>query len=135
MKNGPAAFRDSGGQISYKSPPLNLNLYLLFTSTYTQYSTALKRLTQVLSFFQGKRQFTLRNSPLPQARLPSFLEISLSLDLLSLSFEELNHLWGSLGGKQLPFAVYKCRLVSVGQDRILEGGAPIQEIEIRGRAE
>jgi hypothetical protein len=38
---------------------------------------------------------------------PDHLEsFKLNIDLYSPSLEEVNHLWGTLGGKQYPFALY-----------------------------
>jgi hypothetical protein len=54
------------------------------------------------------------------------------MDLFSLSLEEMNHLWGSLGGKQLPYAMYRGRLVTVQDRRLLAGGGLIKEIEVLG---
>ena len=133
LKNRRAAVREPSGEVLYFSPPIHLNLYLLFTANYRNYETALRRLTQVMTFFQGKRKFTLANSPGANADLTPTAEISLTLDLLSLSFEQVNHLWGSLGGKQLPFAAYRGRLVELHDHRILEAGGEIREIEVTGR--
>ncbi len=131
LKNQKAAHHEGTGDLVYRNPPLHLNLYLLFTANYSNYETALKRLGQVLTFFQGKRKFTSGNCPEASARLP-FAELSLTLDLLSLGLEEVNHLWGSLGGKQLPFAMYRGRLAVLQAERPLAGGAEIREIRIEG---
>ena len=55
------------------------------------------------------------------------------MDLLSLGFEEINHLWGSLGGKQLPSAVYRGRLVTLRDRRTLGTGGDVREIQVVGR--
>ena len=39
------------------------------------------------------------------------------MDLLSLSFEEVNHLWGFLGTRQSPSAIFRGRLVVVSDQR------------------
>jgi hypothetical protein len=136
MKNGKTFTANSGNTVNYHNPPLYLNLFLLFTSNYNDYETALKRLTQVVTFFQGKQKFTLNNSPMtgmnPESRA-SLIDFSLTLDLLSLCFEEVNHLWGSLGGKQLPFVAYRGRLVTITDRRVLEGGGRVEEIDITSR--
>ncbi len=133
LKNRPGSVRETGGEVLYRNPPLHLNVYLLFTANYRNYETALKRLAQVMIFFQGKRKFTLANSPGAVSSPPPFAELSLTMDLLSLSFEEVNHLWGSLGGKQLPFAAYRGRLVVLRDERTLAAGGEIREVEIVGR--
>lgn len=133
LKNSSTVTRDINGGIDYQNPPLHLNLFLLFTSNYRNYETGLKRLAQVMTFFQGKNKFTLSNSPSSSSNIASIVDLSLTMDLLSLSFEEVNHLWGSLGGKQMPFVAYRGRLITLRDRRLLESGAPIQEIDIRGR--
>jgi len=32
------------------------------------------------------------------------------------SFEELNHVWGTLGGRQLPSVIYKIQVIEIEQD-------------------
>jgi hypothetical protein len=133
LKNGKTFFNNNLTEVTYKNAPIHLNLFLLFTANYRNYETSLKRLTQVLTFFQGKQKFTLSNSPGSNLGPPPITELSLVMDLLSLSFEEVNHLWGSLGGKQSPFAVYRGRLVAISDRRVLEGGGRIQEIGLTSR--
>jgi hypothetical protein len=133
LRNSNTFTRDPGGAISYHNAPVHLNLFLLFTAYYRNYETALKRLTQVMTFFQGKQNFTFGNSPVANPSAAQIGEFSLTLDLLSLSFEEVNNLWGSLGGRQLPCVTYRGRLVALRDVRVLEGGGRIQEIQISGR--
>jgi uncharacterized protein DUF4255 len=133
LKNGKAFANIGAGDVGYRNRPIHLNLFLLFTANYRNYGTALKRLAQLLTFFQGKQRFTLSNSPgsnLPQSPITEF---SLVMDLLSLSFEEVNHLWGFLGTKQSPFAIYRGRLVVISDQRLLETGAKIQDLEVTSR--
>lgn len=133
LKNGPVTTPTGAGEVGYRNRPIHLNLFLLFTANYRNYETALKRLTQVLTFFQGKQRFTAANSPgspLPQSGI---VEFSLVMDLLSLTFEQVNHLWGFLGAKQSPSTIYRGRLVAVFDQRVLETGGRIQDIDIVSR--
>jgi hypothetical protein len=129
LKNGKAFTTSAAGEVVYRNRPLNLNLFVVFTANFRNYGTGLRRLAQVLTFFQGKQKFTPENSPgsLPQAPLADF---SLTMDLLSLTFEEINHLWGFLGAKQSPFALYRGRLVTLADMPALEGGGVIQDIDV-----
>jgi hypothetical protein len=133
LRNRPAAVREADEELLYRQPPLHLNLYLLFSANYRNYQTALQRLAQVLTFFQGKRQFTAANSPGSGQGVEATTELSVTLDLLSLDFEEINHLWGSLGGKQLPSAVYRGRLIILRDRQALGAGGEVREIEVVGR--
>jgi hypothetical protein len=131
LKNGRNAVSGLNNSVNYQNTPLHLNLFLLWTANYRNYATAIRRLGQIMTFFQGKNKFTLGNSP--GSSLDPFLEFSLSMELLSLSLEEINHLWGVLGGKQLPFAAYRGRLITLKDDRLLDGGGLIREIEVVGQ--
>ena len=130
LKNGKAFAPVGAGEVGYRNRPIHLNLFLLFTSNYRNYGTALRRLAQVLTFFQSKQKFTFGNSPGPNLPQSGIAEFSLVMDLLSLSFEQVNHLWGFLGTKQSPFATYRGRLVAVSDQRLLETGGRIQDIDI-----
>jgi hypothetical protein len=133
LKNGRVASSLAGGDIGYANRPFFLNLFLLFTANYRNYGSALRRLTQVLTFFQGKQQFTFANSPGTNPPQNGIVEFSLSMDLLSLSFEEVNHLWGFLGARQGTSAIFRGRLVVVSDQRLLETAARIQDLDVVGR--
>ncbi|MNR02277.1 hypothetical protein D3C85_1181210 [compost metagenome] len=51
------------------------------------------------------------------------------MELYTLTFEQINHLWGSLGGRQVPFAMYKLRLVAISENAIVREVPLIEEIE------
>lgn len=143
FKNLPNATKVQNGGIHYANPPVFLNLYLLFTANYlpdgnnTQYYRALQDLSKVIQFFQGKRVFNLSNSPgflnSPTPPDPDVAEIQIILDLYTMTFEQINHLWGSLGGKQLPFVMYKARLVKLIDRRLTGTGTAIEEIGADGK--
>ena len=54
------------------------------------------------------------------------------MELHSLTFEQINHLWGSLGGKQVPFVMYRARMLSLTADEVLGRGDPITDINLQG---
>ncbi|MCB9264748.1 MAG: DUF4255 domain-containing protein [Lewinellaceae bacterium] len=146
LKNVPA-FERVGGNIEYRNPAVYLNVYLLFCANYqrgaTPYEDALKRLSHVIQFVQGKNVFTIANSPNSRTSASvaggaedggvvvvenDVKEIKLILDLYTLTFEQINHLWGSLGGKQIPFVMYKGRLVKVREPKLRSSGPPVYEV-------
>ena len=133
LKNGRACANVGSNDVVYRNPPVHLNLFLLFAANYRNYGTALKRLAQVLAFFQGKQKFTIGNSPGAIPPQSAITEFSLVMDLLSLNFEQVNHLWGCLGAKEMPFALYRGRLITISDQRILEGGGRIRDIELSSR--
>jgi len=135
LKNGPFHRRnDATLQTEYFNPHVFLNLYILVSANQTKYTNALIYLSRIASFFQGKNVFTHLNSlPVTDTEVPEtdrMDSFKLILDLYSPSFEELNHIWGTLGGKQVPSLVYCLRLVEV-QPRKLEGtGGLVEEIKL-----
>jgi hypothetical protein len=127
LKNGQNYLKNPvKNSIETIQPPVYLNLYILFTATLSNsdnsidisYQSALRRISSVIEFFQSKKIFTLQNSPgfsptNVDADDSNFYELRLIPELFTLTFEQINHLWGSLGGKQSPFVLYKIRLVKI----------------------
>lgn len=125
-------------KVKYTEPAVFLNLYILISATLGQdlqdaYEFALHRLSLAIQFFQTKRNFTIKNSPFTSISSDGNVaqeikdELRLNVDLCTLSFEQINHLWGSLGGKQVPFILYKVRLVKIQEDCSILA-PPIEEI-------
>jgi hypothetical protein len=91
-------------------PELKLNLHVIFTAheNNDMYGEALKRISHVLTFFQSHPAFTPAEYP---ALDPSIEK--LTMELQSLSYEQLNQVWAFIGAKQLPSVIYKVRMVSL----------------------
>lgn len=127
LKNNSFHRRNSlSGTIDMIDPPVHINLYILFTSTPDQtgdrYQKALIRLSYIIQFFQHRKKF------LPVINFEgSERKNQLIFELYTLTFEQINHLWGSLGGKQVPFAMYKARLIEL-QELETQPTALIEEI-------
>ncbi len=131
LKNGPTRFVEAN-QIKKENRPVHTNAYILITAHYPAgYTNALKRLSQVIKFFQGKAIFTQSNSPLPEIEeTEGITEFKMTLELMSPSFEQQNHIWGMLGGKSHPFALYKARLIVLKRDAPQDFETPIKHIII-----
>ena len=134
LKNQPALKRPFNGSAIYENPPVYLNLYILFTCNYTglDYPLALRRLSFIIQFLQSKSSFSSASSVAGGSI--DFTEqgisgLRFSMELYTLTFEQINHLWGSLGGRQMPFAMYKLRLVAITEQAILREVPLIEEIE------
>ncbi|MCC6726111.1 MAG: DUF4255 domain-containing protein [Saprospiraceae bacterium] len=131
LKNAPNFRRnDTTMKAEYFNPPIHLNLYLLITANQNSYLNALIFLSRIASFFQEKTVFTHLNtlpvSNVPETEMmPSF---KILMELYSPSFEELNHVWGTLGGKQLPGLMYLARVVEVSQRKPPTTGGLVEEI-------
>lgn len=122
-----AHFERDGTRTRYRNAPAFLNLFLLFSVTHKDHGAALSRLSQVVTFFQGKNVFTMLNTPVPE-QVDLAADIRVTMELFALTFEQVNYLWASLGGKQMPFVLYKVRMVRIQADRTLAKGHVIEEI-------
>ena len=134
LKNQPALKRPIINNAVYKNPPVFLNLYVLFTSNYagTDYPLALKRLSYVIRFLQSKNVFATSSSVTGSGidlTDDDIIALKFTMELYTLTFEQINHLWGSLGGRQVPFAMYKLRLVAISEHAVLREVPVIEEVE------
>lgn len=114
-------------------PIVHVNLYLLITALFDDYGVAVDRLFRVLEFFQGRKIFKFKNAPTPglsAEEAEQYGDIELTVELHTLSFEQLNDLWGSLGGKQLPFVLYRVRLVPIQMELPASREGLITEIDL-----
>lgn len=129
LKNGNS-FRRSLTGAGYREHPVHLNLYLLFSSNFDSYDKSLKRLGEVIQFFQHRKSFSYSSATVtPADSTEDDASIYLTAEMYTLTFEQINHLWGSLGGKQMPFVMFKLRLVTI-EEKAGTGPAPlIEEIQ------
>jgi hypothetical protein len=128
LKNQSAQRRSGATTIAYENSPTFLNLYVLISCNYSGegYILALNRLALVIQFLQGKTSFSGSSSA--AAGIDSS-DLRFTLELYTLTFEQINHLWGSLGGRQVPFAMYKLRLVAITDRRRIRQVPVIEEID------
>lgn len=113
---------DSG--LTYKNPPTFINLYILFAVNRTEYTDSLKWLAYIIQFFQYQNVFT----PISHPALDEKIE-KLIVDLYTLNFEQINHLWSTMGGKYIPSVLYKVRQITINEDAIVSGGGLITEVD------
>jgi len=126
LKNTPNYQRENFTTV-YKNPPIYLNLFILVTACMKNYKTALLHLSAVIRFFQAKNVFNQKNS---SKGIDGIDDFSLIMDLFSPTFEQVNYLWSTLGGKQHPFALYKLRLVVMERESTSEIRGVIKEITL-----
>ena len=121
LKNLPNYVRDDVQlRARYENPPVFINFQILVTATHEIYTNALLILSRGIRFFQFKNVFTQDNvSPaalsetMPTNSRDELESFKLIFDLYSPTMEEVNHLWGTLGGKQYPFALYTLRMLDL----------------------
>ena len=118
-------FRKTATGTIYQSPPLYLNLYILFAVNKSEYDDTLKWLAAIIQFFQHQHVFTQSSHPSLNPQIHKLV-----VELHSLNFEQINHLWGTLGGKYLPSVLYKVRQITLDEG-LTTGETPlISEIDI-----
>lgn len=125
ISRDPKNYIQNGLQLQQKNPAVHLNLSVLFTALTTArgYEFALKGLSDTILFFQGKYVFDHNNTP----SLDPGIE-KLVLEIMSMSYEQLDHIWSILGGKYHPSVLYRVRMVTLDSISNLGGGV-IKNIE------
>lgn len=122
LKNQAAYVRnDTRMSVTYENPPIFLNFKILMVATHTDYLMALVMLSRGLQFFQYRHIFTQDTvdptsmDPPPGLKnaLDQLESFRIYFELYSPTMEEVNHLWGTLGGKQYPFALYIIRMLDL----------------------
>ena len=79
--------------------------------------------------FQNKRWYSAATQTgIGAIPFPATLE-KLTFEMVNMNFEELNNLWGVLGGAYFPSIVYKVRMVKVQLDDI-EAAPEITSIQL-----
>jgi len=129
LKNTPN-FKVRNGKTEYKNPPVNLNLFLLISANCDTYDKSLRCISKTIQFFQGKKVFTSTNTVYNRTNVAfDVLDyFKFNLEIYTLSFEQLNYVWGTLGGRQLPSVVYKIQLLEIEQDIKLSTSGVITHI-------
>lgn len=137
MTNLPNQVRnDATLRVTYENPPIFINLLILMTATHPDYTNALSVLSRAIRFFQFQNVFTQDNvapnsittSSVPINPLDKLESFKLIFDLYSPTLEEVNHLWGTLGGKQYPFVLYKLRMLDLKFKAVQSEGGLITEV-------
>ena len=118
------------------NPPVELDLFILFVAHSSDYETALRDLSDVIAFFQAnavfdEQKYPALNAPVSQPDVKPWQLIErLSFRLNNLSFEQQNNLWGMLGGKYIPSALYKMNMLTVFETKSKEKAVPITALGI-----
>ncbi len=100
-----------------KSNALTINLYVLFSAYFSNgnYPEALRFISFIIGYFQQNSVFTRLNTP----RLDKDIE-KIVFEMATVSPEQLNNIWGSLGAKYMPSVVYKVRMLTFDNNIIRE---------------
>ncbi|RZV54530.1 MAG: DUF4255 domain-containing protein [Flavobacteriaceae bacterium] len=127
-KNPNGIYRE-GGNVVRRNPSILLNLYVLFSANVSTYSVGLSRISNVIECFQNENFFMKTEHSLPDPEL-----VKLQLELYTMNFEQVNHLWSTMGGKYLPSVLYKLKMIPVyNKENSMEGDL-IREIQMNKNA-
>lgn len=123
-KNG--GFQANAGQ----AVSMRFNLYLVVAAHFPDpnYREALRFISHVIDFFQGKPVFDRGNSPTLSPRIER-----LTFEFVNQDFVGLNNLWSSIGAKYIPSIVLKVRMLTFNQGVIQDDVADIVRLKPRKR--
>src|SRR5690606_36618817 len=136
LKNVPHFSRnDITLRTVYENPPNFLNFQILIVAAHSNYTNALLMLSRAIRFFQAQNVFTQETvdpasltTNAPGNALDQLESFKLVFDLYSPTMEEINHLWGTLGGKQYPFVLYMLRAMDLKFSAVQSESSVITEI-------
>lgn len=116
-----SAYKNTGGNtFNRQSPPWHINLNIVIAAVFSEkrYADSLKILSDSLSFLQ-------QNSPID---LPGGQKIT--IELLTLSFQELSNVWSMLGGHYYPSVVCKVRMLTFDGNEIRTTTSKVKDTHI-----
>lgn len=114
--------RDDGMHERVK-PSVRINVYVLFVANLDDYPEALKAISLVIAFFQNRSTFEVSGNGDGASRV--------IFDLYSMTFEQQNHLWASLGAKYMPSVMYKAAILDIRDTLVSAELPPVEEIATR----
>lgn len=115
--------------VTYKAPPLLLNIYILFSFNLTEYTESIKWLSYIMQFFQFQPSFNQITHP----ELEKYKIEKLVVELYSMNFEQINHLWSVSGGKYMPSVMYKVKQLVLDEDAAFSEGGFIKDIHFNDK--
>ncbi len=129
LRNTPN-YKVRNGKTEYKNPPVHLNLYLLISANCETYDKSLRSISKTIQFFQWKKVFTSANTIYNRTNVAFDLldNFKFVVELFTPDFEELNHVWGTLGGRQLPAVIYRIQLIRLERDKKLSSSSVITHV-------
>lgn len=115
----------SAGGFSGSTPPLNLNVYVLFSAYFSSsnYPEALRFLSFIIAYFQYKNVFNKSNTPRLDAKIEKLI-----LEMIDLSPDTISNMWSGLGAKYMPSVLYKVRMLTFNEAVIREFRPAISQI-------
>jgi hypothetical protein len=107
---------------------LALNVYVMVSASFDdRYRDGLRVLSGALGFFQSNPIITPASHP----NLPKGIR-QLAFKMVNLDLQTLGHVWGVLGGRYMPSALYKIRLVTIDDAWLAEMVPEITGVAVDG---
>lgn len=130
MLKAPDNYVKVNNEITYRKPPVWLNIICLFTfyTKDTESYQGIDMLENVVQYFQSKPRIDKISAVVPANYPPGLEEVR--AEFVSLNYEQTNDLWGLFGGKYHPSVVYKFKTIPVDNADITPGGPPIEETKV-----
>lgn len=128
QKNQSLYIKDTNDKtniLRYNQPTQHLILSLLFSSynkDLSKYLDGIDKLKNIISYFQQNNSFYYKNDDSEMINYTTFLSktdleqvnyTKITMELVSLSMEQLNQMWSYLGSKYMPSVLYKIRLCPI----------------------
>lgn len=103
-----------------QAPPLLLNLNVMIAAVYDErrYAESLSILSDTLKFVQSVPKFEVE-------------EMSYTVEIMTLSPQDLNNIWTMLGGQYYPSVVCKLRRLVIDAEEIIGSGATMKQPDIK----
>ncbi|OGG94548.1 MAG: hypothetical protein A2527_00935 [Candidatus Lambdaproteobacteria bacterium RIFOXYD2_FULL_50_16] len=109
--------------LTHSNPPVRLILHVLFAARFSDYSTALRHISELIRCFQAKSVLTPQTCPGLDPKIGKLI-----LDLYSMELEKQHYIWSMIGGKYIPSILYQVRLVTIESGLSVASGARVSEI-------
>jgi hypothetical protein len=90
-----------------ENPPAYLNLYVMIAANRARYSNALANVSKIIEIFQTNNVLKYIDSAAPEN------SFTFRIELHTIPFEQLSYIWGLLGGKVMPSALYKISVIKI----------------------
>ncbi|HHT06419.1 MAG TPA: DUF4255 domain-containing protein [Hydrogenispora sp.] len=109
---------------SFVTPPISLNLQIMFTAYFKNYAESLKQLSFILGCLQTKPVFDRNNTP----ALVGLDTAKLIFELNTLPLEQQHYIWSMIGLRYLPSVIYRVRMLTIFERDVISEVANIKEI-------
>lgn len=117
----------ASGAAQRVQPDISLNLYLLVVARFKDYAQGLHYLSQVIRFFQSNRTFDRQSAPELSEGIAE-----LAVDLVSLTVQQQNELWGLLRTCYWPSVAYRIRSITFKDEDAFPSAEGVSDAVRRG---